>query len=57
MTLELAEKVQALMNNLKDWKSLLHDIHRRGWPEDVVRQKVAKYNKRIDEIKKEIEEL
>lgn len=57
MTLQLAEKVQSLMNELHELESLRHGIWKAMLPEDVVRQRVAEYDKRIDEIQKEIEEL
>lgn len=57
MTLELAEKVQSLMNELDEVKSLRHGIFKSYYPKEVIKQKVAEYDKRIDEIQKEIEYL
>lgn len=57
MNIELAEKVQSLMNELDELKSLRHGIWKAMLPENVVRQKVAEYDKRIAEIEKEIEQL
>lgn len=57
MNIELAEKVQSLMNELDELKSLRHGIWKAMLPEDVVRQKVAEYDNRIAEIEKEIEQV
>jgi hypothetical protein len=57
MKIELAEKVQLLMEELHELKSLRHGIYKAMLPEDVVAQKVAEYDKRIEEIEKEIEKL
>lgn len=57
MNIELAEKVQSLMNELRELKSLRHGIWKAMLPEDVVRQKVTEYDNRIAEIEKEIESL
>lgn len=45
------------MNELDELKSLRHGIWKAMLPENVVRQKVAEYDKRIAEIEKEIEQL
>lgn len=57
MTLELGEKVQSLMNELQELKSVRQWIHKQCYPVSFVEQKVAEYDKRIAEILKEIEEL
>lgn len=57
MKIELAEKVQLLMNELHELKSMRHGIYKAMLPEDVVKQRVAEYDNRIAEIEKEIEGL
>lgn len=57
MKIELAERAQSLMNELDELKLLRHGIYKAMLPEDVVRQRVAEYDKRIAEIEKEIDEL
>lgn len=57
MKIELAERAQLLMNELDELKQLRHGIYKAMLSEDVVRQRVAEYDKRINEIQKEIEEL
>ncbi|MDE6649795.1 MAG: hypothetical protein K2K45_07680 [Muribaculaceae bacterium] len=57
MKIELAEKAQSLMNELHELESLRHGIWKAMLPQDVVRQRVAEYDNRIDEIQKEIEAL
>ncbi len=57
MTIELAEKVQSLMNELDELKSLRHGIYKQCYPVDYRRQRIAEYDKRISVIEKEIKEL
>ena len=57
MNIELAKKVQSLMNELHELKSMRHGIYKAMLPEGVVRQRVAEYDNRIAEIEKEIERL
>lgn len=57
MNIELAEKVQSLMSELHELKSLRHGIWEAMLPQDIVAQKVAEYDNRIAEIEKEIESL
>ena len=57
MNIELAEKVQSLMNELDELKSMRHGVWEAMLPEERVTQLVEEYDNRIVEIKKEIEEL
>ena len=57
MNIELAERVQSLMNELDELKSMRHGVWKAMLPEERVTQLVEEYDNRIVEIKKEIEEL
>lgn len=57
MKIELAEKVQALMNELEDLKYLKHGAYKTMEPECVIERRISTYDRRIAEIKKEIEAL
>ena len=57
MKIELAKQAQTLLNERDELLSLQHGVYKEMLPQDVVRQRVAEYDKRIDEIHKEIEAL
>ncbi len=57
MNLDLAKHIQNLMNELEDVEALRHGIYKAMLPEETVKQRVAEYDARIEEIKKELEIL
>lgn len=57
MRIELAQRIQCLMNELDELESMRHGIFKAMLPDDIVKQRVKEYNQRINEIKKEIEKI
>lgn len=57
MKIELAERIQDLMNKLHELESMRHGIYKAMLPTNAVEERVREYDQRIEEIKKEIDKL
>lgn len=57
MRIELAQRIQYLMNELYELESMRHGIYKAMLPTNVVEERVREYDQRIEEIRKEIDRL